>query len=220
MDERQEAATQQRENPAPELLYFVDPMCSWCWGFAPVITRLAARYSGELPLRLFVGGLAVGVEKPLGRTGKAKIEEHWRHVEKDTGQTFDYAFFERDGFVYNSELPSYAIVAVRNANLDALYFCTALQKAFYECNLDITSPSTLIDIAREKGLDEVSFRASLTDPLNIEDAKKDFELTQRLGIQGFPALLGMANNKIELLTMGYQNYESLVPRLDAWREGL
>ena len=220
MLERHDASTHQGEKTLAELLYFVDPMCSWCWGFAPVIAQIATRYGGELPLRLFVGGLAVGVEKPLGDTGKAKIEEHWHHVEEETGQTFDYAFFEREGFVYNSELPSYAVVAVRNANLDALYFCTALQKAFYQRNMDITSPSALVDVARETGLDEVSFRASLDDPLTIEDAKKDFELTQRLGIQGFPALLGMANDRIELITMGYQNYEALVPTLDAWREGL
>ena len=220
MLERHDASTHQGEKTLAELLYFVDPMCSWCWGFAPVIAQIAKRYGGELPLRIFLGGLAVGVEKPLGDTGKAKIEEHWHHVEKETGQTFDYAFFERQGFVYNSELPSYAVVAVRNANLDALYFCTALQKAFYQRNLDITSPSTLVEVARENGLDEVSFRASLDDPLNIEDAKKDFELTKRLGIQGFPALLGMANNKIELITMGYQNFRALLPKLDAWREEL
>ena len=220
MSEREDASNDQREKTLPELLYFVDPMCSWCWGFAPVIERIAMRYGSESPLRLFVGGLAVGVEKPLGDTGKAKIEEHWHHVEKESGQTFDYAFFEREGFVYNSELPSYAVVAVRNANSDALHFCTALQKAFYQRNKDITSSSTLVDVARAMGLDEVSFRASLDDPLNVEDAKKDFELTQRLGIQGFPALLGMANNRIELITMGYQSYESLVPKLDAWREGL
>ena len=23
-------------------IYFADPMCSWCWGFAPVIEKIAA----------------------------------------------------------------------------------------------------------------------------------------------------------------------------------
>ena len=99
MLERHDASTHQGEKTLAELLYFVDPMCSWCWGFAPVIAQIAERYGGELPLRIFLGGLAVGVEKPLGDTGKAKIEEHWHHVEKESGQTFDYAFFDREGFV-------------------------------------------------------------------------------------------------------------------------
>ena len=216
MSEVADSSADQTGEPASELLYFADPMCSWCWGFAPVIEKVAANYANSLPLHIFVGGLAVGVKKPLGEKGKAEIQAHWRHVEQDTGQSFDYAFFDRESFVYNSELPSYAVVAVRNARLNALYFLTAIQRAFYQRNRDITSLSTLSEIAGEIGLDESSFRAKVNDRETIEHATKDFELSQRLGIQGFPALLGMANKKIELLTMGYQPYDALVPKIDEW----
>ena len=43
---------------ATRLLYVMDPMCSWCWGFAPVVEALAeqaARVGVALELRL--GGL-------------------------------------------------------------------------------------------------------------------------------------------------------------------
>ena len=30
-----------------QLVYFADPMCSWCYGFSPVITTLAERFEGS-----------------------------------------------------------------------------------------------------------------------------------------------------------------------------
>lgn len=203
-----------------ELLYFADPMCSWCWGFVPVMQKIRQNFGAELPIRLFVGGLAVGVDKVLGDKAKSGIREHWEHVETDTGQGFDYGFFERDDFIYNSEQPSNAVVAVRNANLNSLYFLEALQSAFYQKNLDITSEAVLTKIAEEVGLDAQSFAAELTSAATLEDANKDYELTKKLGIQGFPTLLGMANNKIQLLTMGYQPYEAIAQKIEKWQNNI
>ena len=31
---------------ASRLLYVMDPMCSWCWGFAPVVAALAEQADG------------------------------------------------------------------------------------------------------------------------------------------------------------------------------
>ena len=41
--------------PAPlptdaEFVYVGDPMCSWCWGFAPVLDQLAGHYA--IPIRI------------------------------------------------------------------------------------------------------------------------------------------------------------------------
>ena len=45
---------------ALEMIYFADPMCSWCYAFAPVIVALAERLEARLPLRLMLGGLRAG----------------------------------------------------------------------------------------------------------------------------------------------------------------
>ena len=50
--------------PLPRhLLYFADPMCSWCYGFAPVIHTLSEHFTDRLPLRLVMGGLRAGIKK-------------------------------------------------------------------------------------------------------------------------------------------------------------
>ncbi len=30
--------------PHPHLVYVADPMCSWCWGFSPVIDAIRERF--------------------------------------------------------------------------------------------------------------------------------------------------------------------------------
>ena len=41
---------------ASRLLYVMDPMCSWCWGFAPVAEALAEQAAAAgVPLQLVVG---------------------------------------------------------------------------------------------------------------------------------------------------------------------
>lgn len=203
-----------------ELLYFADPMCSWCWGFVPVMKKIRQNFGAELPIRLFVGGLAAGVDRVLGDKAKSGIREHWEHVEADTGQPFDYGFFDRNDFVYNSEQPSNAVVAVRNAKLNSLYFLEAIQSAFYQKNMDITSEAVLTKIAEDVGLDAESFAKQLRAAETLEDANKDYELTKKLGIQGFPTLLGMANNKVQLLTMGYQPYDAIVLEIETWQKNI
>ena len=200
----------------PELLYFADPMCSWCWGFSPVIAQIANELSETLPIRVFVGGLAIGVDHPLSETAKREIATHWQHVHDLTRQAFDQSFFDREEFVYNSELPSQAVVAIRNANQDSLQFLSQLHRAFYAENQDITDESVLTDIAVSCGFEPQSFCDQLRAEATLEDAQKDYELTQKLGIQGFPALLGMADGRIELLTMGYQDYANLMPKIEKW----
>ncbi len=58
------------------LIYLADPMCSWCWGFSPVIAGIKQRFGDALPIRLIIGGLRPGTTKPLDDAGKRTIREH------------------------------------------------------------------------------------------------------------------------------------------------
>ncbi len=86
-----------------QMLYFADPMCSWCWGFSPVITALAESHGDRLPIRPVMGGLKPGAEKPMNQSDKDEIKTHWEHVQEGTSQPFNFGFFERDGFIYDTE---------------------------------------------------------------------------------------------------------------------
>ncbi|MCZ6504367.1 MAG: DsbA family protein, partial [Actinobacteria bacterium] len=78
-----------------KLIYVGDPMCSWCWGFAPEIESLADEY----PVEVVVGGLRPGPSaQPLDDRMAASLRHHWVEVSERTNQPFDTAFLgRRDG---------------------------------------------------------------------------------------------------------------------------
>ena len=172
------------------LIYFSDPMCSWCWGFAPVMEALRARHGERLPVRLILGGLAVGATEALDEAGKGKIREHWRHVAELAGQPFDFGFFERDGFVYDTEPACRAAVAARRLTAKrAIDFLSHLHRGFYGRNEDITDRDTLLALAEDFGLDRGTFAAEFDSVETHEETLADFRITRKTGIDGYPALL-------------------------------
>ena len=100
------------------LIYFADPMCSWCWGFSPTINRVVERYGSDMVIEPIMGGLRAGNTELLDAKGKEYIRGHWQHVHKASGQPFDFTFFDRDDFVYDTEPACRAVVTMRRLKPD------------------------------------------------------------------------------------------------------
>src|SRR5215212_8246756 len=92
-------------------------MCSWCWGFAPTIESIRQHFGKALPIRLLMGGLRPGTTKPLDEAGRRTIRQHWEHVREASGQPFGFRFFEREGFIDDTEPASRAVVVMRRAGV-------------------------------------------------------------------------------------------------------
>lgn len=199
-----------------QLIYFADPMCSWCWGFSPVIERIATQYGETLPLRLVLGGLRAGNSVPMDAAMKSDIEEHWRHVHERTGQPFDFGFFERDGFVYDTGPACRAVVAVRRAAPGReLGFLKLLHEAFYVKGIDLTRGPELLRLAVEFGLKEAVFVQSFEGDDCSAALADDFNLAMSNGIRALPALLGGSEaDRFMAMTHGYKGFEELQPSLD------
>lgn len=198
-----------------EIIYVGDPMCSWCWGFAPVIEQIRRDYGDTAAFRIIVGGLRPGeaaqkMEAPL----KTYIREHWQHVKEASGQPFNFEFFERTDFLYDTEPPARAVVTVRHlAPEKELPFLNSLQQAFYSRNLDITAASNYEDILLQYSLDPVAFLAAFHSEEMKTATRKDFEEARRFGIRGFPSVLLRNGGKMALLAHGYQTFEALAPHI-------
>jgi putative protein-disulfide isomerase len=201
------------------VLYFADPMCSWCWGFAPVIAAIAAACAGLVPIRLCVAGLRAGETRPMDGRIRAYVRHHWEEVAAQTGQPFDFAFFEREHFVYDTEPACRAAVAVRNlAPEAALAYLAAVQRAFYAGNRDPTDAGVLADIA-SAFVAAVYFRVVFDAPDVHAATQADFRLVQGLGIGGFPTVLLQDGRHLALLTAGWQPFTAIAEPLQQWLGG-
>ncbi|MFJ4373748.1 DsbA family protein [Pseudomonas japonica] len=201
------------------LLYVMDPMCSWCWGFAPVAAALIdqAREAG-VQTRLVVGGLRSG-SSALDASTRRYILEHWQAVNQATGQTFEFDGAMPDGFVYDTEPACRALVTARSLDADKVWTLLALiQQAFYQRAEDVTLAPTLVNLAELAGFDRAAFAAAFTSADQRSATAADFTWVQDLGIAGFPTLLAERNGQLALLTNGYQALDSLEPLLGRWLE--
>ncbi len=199
-------------------VYFADPMCSWCYGFSPVIRALRDRYRETLPVRIVVGGLRAGNTRAMRDEDREYIRSAWTRVGEASGQPFDFAFFDRESFVYDTEPACRAVVAMRHRNPAwALDFMGRISEAFYAQNRDTTNADVLCDLAAEAGDDREGFKAAFFDPEIRNETFRDFLSSQQSGVQGFPCLVvGNEDAGYALVTNGFRPLEGLPEAIDSW----
>ena len=206
----------------PHLIYFSDPMCSWCYGFSKVIAEIRKAFGPALPIRLVMGGLRPGTEEPMTAQARASIADHWKHVHEASGLPFDEAVLA-EGFVYDTDPAARAVVVVRREDETlALTYLGRVQRAFYAEARDVTKGEVLADLADELGLD----RHDYLTQWETEDAKqetwRDYAISQRAGVTGFPTLVAGPNDGgvFGVVTRGYAPPDQVVAVLKDWIDRL
>jgi putative protein-disulfide isomerase len=201
------------------LLYVMDPMCSWCWGFAPVLEALTEQAAAAgVGLQLVLGGLrrdSVAVDA----AARVRYLGYWQAVNASTGQMFNFEDGLPEGLVYDTEPACRAVVTARSLAPELVWPLTKLiQRAFYTEGVDVTRASVLVDLAERAGIPRIVFAEAFDSAAQREATAADFSWTQDLGIAGFPTLLAENNGQLALLTNGYQPLDTLQPLLARWLE--
>lgn len=200
-----------------EIIYLTDPMCSWCWGFSPVIHAIRRDFGDRVPVRLVVGGLRVGTKEAMTPEVRDFVLHHWQEVQEATGQRFRFDFDMPPDFKYDTEPACRAVVDVRRIAPDQTFpYFHRLQRAFYEENRDVTNVDTLATEAAAEGIDEALFRSAFDDEDVKRETMEDFVFSTSLGIRGFPSVVLKNEDEYRLLTIGYRPYEVLEGRLSEW----
>lgn len=209
---------EQRTQLDLEFVYVGDPMCSWCWGFAPALEELDSRYS--IPLRVVMGGLRTGSQaNPMDEQARQQLADYWQGVAQRTGQPFTTVSLERDGWSYDTEPSCRAVVAMRElAPHQTLRWVARLHRAFYVEGVDITDitvfPKLLDGFDAEPG----RFAQSLGDDAIVERTQQDFAEAQRFGVSGFPTVLFRDGEELAVVTRGFVTWDQLGPALTSWLE--
>ncbi len=202
-----------------ELLYFVNPMCSWCYGFHAGLADAVADAEGALTLNLALGALRAD-EVPLQPEQKTYLRDAWARVAAASGRPFSLALLDRDDFIYDTRPASRAVAAVRASQAaGAVDYLGAVQTAFYRDNREVTTAAVLADVARECGLDPAPVRAWLDDPGTGEQLRLENEQVAGLGVNGYPTLLALTKPQPQLVTAGFLGARALREKLLALMPG-
>lgn len=218
MTDQQSSTANGGAHGPPHFIYFADPMCSWCYGFAPVVAALAERFEGRLPLRIVMGGLRAGNTTEMTAKDREYIRGAWTRVGEASGQPFDFSFFDRKHFTYDTEPACRAVVTMRRlAPEKALAFKARVSQAFYAENRDTTDIKVLAELATEFGRDAESFELEMLSADARNETMRDFLTSQQAGVQGFPLLAaGTEAGGYALVTSGFRTLDGLPEAIEQW----
>lgn len=200
-----------------KLIYVGDPMCSWCYGFAPQLEQLVAEHKDQMEIELVTGGLRPYFQQPINEM-KDFLSEHWSDVNKASQQPFNYDILDRADLHYDTEPACRAVVAVRHINpAKEFEFFKLTQEAFYFENKDLRAVDSYDHILDKLDLDKATFKTYFESAEYKELVKKDFARASDLGVQGFPAVLFQSSDKVVVLARGYTSAEAVNAAIQAAR---
>lgn len=204
------------------LYYFYDALCGWCFGFSPVITQVRENFQTKLDFEIISGGLALGERAgPIGLVAPYIKAGAYKEVERRCGVSFGKAFvegpLEEGTMILNSLPPAIALSIVKQHHPDkAFEFGSLLHEAIYVEGVHPEDIEGYAPYAERIGMDSATFIAYLSDPKFEALAKQDFELTQRMGIGGFPSLVGIKNDSAYVISRGYESFPAIEAKLHSF----
>ncbi len=169
----------------------LDPMCSWCWGFAPVMEELLSTQSDRYNFSLVVGGLRTKGQMNWDEASKMYLKGHWKQVAKRTGQPFTATLFEKEDFEYDTYPACKAIVTVRElfGMQRAFVYLHLLQERFYAHGEDITNVNILRDLVKHISLDSSEFKTFYESDRAEVLMYHDFSKARSMGANVFPSFV-------------------------------
>lgn len=202
------------------LVYVHDPMCSWCWGFAPTFQQLRQQLPASIVVQRLLGGLAADTDQPMPQQMRDYLQATWRRIaDRIPGTRFNFDFW-RDCEPRRSTWPACrAVIAARR--MDAVLeeqMITAIQRAYYLQARNPSNTDTLVELARELGLDGDDFAHLLDD----DDTRNLLELelvqARSLGADSFPSLRLLIGTDAWPVPVDYGGAASMLGRVTALLE--
>lgn len=191
------------------LVYYGDPMCSWCYGIAPEIHKITEHFGEKLSLEIVMGGLRPYETKTM-LSMKEFLKKHWLKIEQMTGQKFSFDILETD-IPYDTEPSSRAVVVAKKMNPEIAWaFYEATHWSFYAENKDPVSSNTYYDLAKLFELDVATFQTLYQSEEMKQATRDEFASAKELGIAGFPTLVLKTKERLHLITRGYQKASALI----------
>ena len=198
------------------LIHVMDPMCSWCWGMAPLLDRICQRWP-DLPLHLMPASLRANHGAPLDQHSRQALAAHWQAVASLSGQPFGDPQALPTTLVYDTRPASRALIVARELDPALSWaFARALQEAFYVAGQDVTQTAVLVAVAEAAGYDAALFAERFDARASAEQLEQDLQWVEGLGLAELPILFGERDGQLALLSTGYRPETDVLALLERW----
>ncbi len=197
--------------PQPELLFVVDPMCSWCWGFAPVVEEIRKTYGERYKISLVMGGLRKAGDMVWDEAAKSYLASQWEEVAQKTGRPFDHTLLQKPFFEYDTTPACKAVVTVRELLGDdqAFVYLHKIQHAFYASGIDITNPRLLQGYYEQLFGNSSKFAFFYMSERAEQLTEHDFAKARSMGANAFPSLVIIDKAGHMVCQKGYRTQDEI-----------
>lgn len=202
------------EASRPVVLYVYDPLCGWCYGFSPVMHRLATEMGQDADFRVISGGMVTGNRVgPLSDIAPY-IRKAYQDVERLSGVKFGESYLKvllgDAGWRMDSDPPSLLHTALVTLFPDRqTEVSAAIQKGIYQQGIEPVSPELTKWVATQFNLTADSLTQKMNSPENQELKKAQYDLSAKLGVTGYPAVLVLKEGKWYLAARGFTDYDQM-----------
>lgn len=204
------------------LIYCYDAYCGWCYGFSPVIKKVAEEYKDKMQVEVLSGGMVLP-ENPVHISATAGyIKDAYKTVEEYTGIKFgqDYLWHinnaDQSDWFPSSEKPAIALSIFKEIYPERqVEFIADMQYGLYMEGRDLTDNEAYRHLLEKYVINADEFYKKMKQEEYKEQAYYEFQLCKQLQVTGFPQLLmQITETKFHLLARGYTDYETLVKRIE------
>ncbi len=195
-------------------LYYVhDPMCSWCYAFAPLWEQLQARLPASVRVERLLGGLAPDSDTPMDEAMRMRLEATWHRIEQSVpGTHFNFDFWSRCT-PYRSTYPSCRAVIAATAHGDEYgqAMTRAIQHAYYQQARNPSKIEVLLELAAEIGLEPAAFAQDMASQRTENELQRQLAVASELGVDSYPSLILSVNTSRWPVAI---DYNEVAPMLD------
>ncbi|RYZ47711.1 MAG: DsbA family protein [Chitinophagaceae bacterium] len=206
----------------PTIYYCYDAYCGWCYGFSPVIKRIAEEYKDQMAFEVLSGGMILPDTPQHFGAMATYIQGAYKRVEELTGIRFGEDFLwhvfnpDKTDWYPHSEIPAIALCIFKEYHPDkAVEIASDLQYALNYEGRDLTDKEAYRHLLPKYNVPEEEFYTRLKSEEYKEKAQYEFALVKQLRVTGYPCvLLQVSDAKFYLLSQGYTDYDTLKARID------
>jgi len=173
------------------LYYLHDPMCSWCYAFAPTWRRIESAMPAGIAVEYVLGGLAPDSNHPMPPELREYVQQTWRHIQSVVpGTEFNFDFWTRCTPRRSTYASCRAVLTVKH--FDAALerpMIAGIQQAYYREARNPADLATLCEVAVSLGIEEQDFLEWIASPECEAALAREIVKARALGVMGFPSLV-------------------------------
>jgi putative protein-disulfide isomerase len=141
-----------------------------------------------------------------------KIEDIWYEIEENTGAKFNHDFWKNCKPRRSTYLACQATILARYENKED-EMINAIQEAYYLKALNPSDNSTLIELAKQIGMNEKKFEENLKSQKIEEDLQNELNFRRSLNVRSFPSLILKYKKELYPINIKYNDYNSMLTQI-------